>query len=377
MQSKEKENKQKNSALPATSGTKKILVVDDSLTIRMQIKELLEDEGLEILLAEDGKKCFKVLERKRPDVILLDVIMPKMDGIEVCRRIKSDEALKEIPVLILTTVSDVENKVKGLNAGADDYVTKPFEVVELIARVNSILRTQGLLEQLKREIAEHTRTEVRLKKTNEELAKSANNLKQTVHKLAESKKIIENQNKILSELSIRDGLTGLYNYRHMLQTLRKEFSRAKRYNTDLSCLMLDIDFFKKINDSCGHGFGDYVLKECAKVLQHCTRESDFLSRYGGEEFVVLLPHADINGAMQTAERLRESFEKNTFSSDSFSKTITVSIGVASLGQHQPSQAEEILTYADKALYQAKNDGRNRVRMYTQVVLEEGNGRNEI
>jgi len=131
------------------TGTKKILVVDDSLTIRMQIKELLEDKGLEVLLAEDGEKCLAVLEKEKPDVILLDVILPEMDGIEVCRRIKSDEALKEIPVLILTTVSDVENKVKGLNAGADDYVIKPFEAVELIARVNSILRTKEMLHQLK------------------------------------------------------------------------------------------------------------------------------------------------------------------------------------------------------------------------------------
>ena len=123
------ESKEKDCGLPATSGTKKILVVDDSLTIRMQVKELLEDNGHQVLLAENGEMCLKLLEKENPDVILLDVIMPEMDGIEVCRRIKSDESLKEIPILILTTVSDVENKVRGLNAGADDYVIKPFEVV--------------------------------------------------------------------------------------------------------------------------------------------------------------------------------------------------------------------------------------------------------
>ena len=133
----------------ASTSTTKILVVDDSLTIRMQVKELLEDNGLQVLLAENGEMCLEVLEKETPDVILLDVIMPEMDGIEVCRRIKSDEALKEIPILILTTVSDVENKAKGLNAGADDYVIKPFEVVELIARVNSILRAKEIFKQLK------------------------------------------------------------------------------------------------------------------------------------------------------------------------------------------------------------------------------------
>jgi len=357
--------------------TKKILVVDDSLTIRMQIKELLEDKGMEVLLAENGEKCLAVLEKEKPEVILLDVIMPEMDGIEVCRRIKSDDALKAIPVLILTTVSDVENKVKGLNAGADDYVTKPFEAVELIARVNSILRTKGLLEQLKREITERTRTEEMLKKTNEKFGRSTDNLEQTVRELAESKKIIENQNKVLSELSIRDGLTELYNYRHMMHTLQNEFSRAKRYNTDLSCLIMDLDFFKKINDSFGHGFGDYVLKESAKILRNCARESDFLSRYGGEEFVLLLPNTDSNVAMQLAERLRKAFEENHFSNESRSKTVTVSIGVASLERHQPSRAEDLLTYADEALYQAKADGRNRVRMYSQVSQEEGNEKNNM
>jgi len=153
------QSEEKDDGLPATAGTKKILVVDDSLTIRMQVKELLEDNGLQVLLAENGKRSLAVLAKENPDVILLDVIMPEMDGIEVCRIIKSDEALKEIPILILTTVSDVENKVKGLNAGADDYVTKPFEVVELIARVNAVLRTKELLEQLKREINERKRTE--------------------------------------------------------------------------------------------------------------------------------------------------------------------------------------------------------------------------
>jgi DNA-binding response OmpR family regulator len=163
------QSKEKDCDLSATSGTKKILVVDDSLTIRMQVKELLEDNGFQVLLAENGEMCLKVLEKETPEVILLDIIMPEMDGIEVCRRIKTDDALKEIPILILTTVSDIENKVRGLNAGADDYVTKPFEVVELIARVNSILRTKGLLEQLKREIAERLRTEKEREKLIQEL----------------------------------------------------------------------------------------------------------------------------------------------------------------------------------------------------------------
>ena len=303
-------------------------MVDDSLTIRMQVKDLLEENGFEVLLAQDGLECLKVLDEETPDVILLDIIMPEMDGIEVCRRIKDHEKLLDIPVIILTNVTDTENKVSGLNAGADDYITKPFAVEELMARVDSVIRTKKLFEQLREEIKFRREAETRLK-----------------------------------ELSTHDTLTGLTNRLQMDDIVKREFKRAQRYDRNLSFLMFDLDFFKDVNDSYGHAFGDFVLKEFASDLKKHVRDSDLLFRYGGEEFLAVLPEASINGAEKAAEITRRRCEKRNYDFEDRSISVTVSIGISSIQDHHPATAEEMLRYADQALYQAKAEGRNRVRAY--------------
>ncbi len=341
----------------------RILVVDDSLTIRMQIKDLLLENGFDVMLAEDGPGCLRVMEEKRPDVILLDIIMPGMDGIEVCRRIKDDERLGDIPILILTNVTDVDNKVRGLNAGADDYITKPFSVEELVARVDSVIRTKAILEQLKEEVRFRSDAENRLRRANRKLEESTGELKKRMEELEQSKKIIEEKSNLLQMLSTRDTLTGLHNRLHMEVVVGREFKRAQRYGTNLSFLMLDLDFFKNINDFYGHAFGDFVLREFASDLKKHARDSDGLFRYGGEEFLAVLSNTDMDGAFRAAELIRKRCETRTFDFRDHSINVSVSIGVSSVRDHRPASVEEVLSFADKALYQAKAEGRNRVCAY--------------
>jgi len=172
-------------------------------------------------------------------------------------------------------------------------------------------------------------------------------------------------NEILKERSIRDGLTGLYNHRYFYQTLRRDFLLALRHDTDLACLLLDLDYFKNVNDLHGHPFGDTVLKGAAELIQGSVRETDVVSRYGGEEFAVLLPSTDLDGAMQAAEQIRFRIETHVFHLGSRSARVTVSIGVASLQSHNPGLPQELIAFADKALYRAKDGGRNRIVGYAR------------
>jgi len=531
----------------------KILVVDDSLTIRMQVKELLEEGGFDVRLAEDGSKCLDALQKDLPDVVLLDIIMPELNGIEVCRYIKAENRLHNIPILILTSVTDVENKVKGLNAGADDYITKPFEVSELLARLKVLIRNKELQDELRlanQKILEQQKAvieEERLKLLLQIAGATAHELNQPLmillgnielmrlnmhdstkleHSLAaveeagqriadiiqkirtirhdevkpylgdsaivnfdqeikilaveddalfftslkdmlaqqtsihlfhvstvkEAKSLFlkeiydlalldyhlpdgdafdllhfikehaiqvpsimltgqgnevaasqaiqagaydylpkENINyaslnrsitnaleksrlhnevnlamEKMTQISIRDELTGLYNRGHMDDMLQREVVRAHRYGTDLACLLIDLDFFKNVNDEFGHACGDDVLRQFGECLAANTRDTDICSRYGGEAFMVLLPSSDFQGALNTAEKIRRHCE-NMASNDGIRDVkVTVSIGTAMLQSHPPMQAENLLTHAEKALYQAKALGRNRVEAATRL-----------
>jgi diguanylate cyclase (GGDEF)-like protein len=208
----------------------------------------------------------------------------------------------------------------------------------------------------------------RRKRMEEDLKRTTEELRETVVELEESKKVIQEQNNLLSDLSLRDGLTGLYNHRHMDEVLEQEFARAQRYRTDLSCLLMDLDYFKEVNDAFGHAFGDFVLREFSTCLQRHTRISDACFRYGGEEFLVLLPSTDVHGAQEAAEKLRKFYEQNPYCHGTRSVTVTVSTGVASVNYHCPAQARDLVAFADKALYRAKAEGRNRVRVYSEDSL---------
>jgi diguanylate cyclase (GGDEF)-like protein len=299
----------------------KILIVDDSRLIAHVAKTMLTKRGHEIIVAQDGKAGLEAAKSEKPDIILLDVIMPIMDGYEVCEHLKEDDSTKEIPIIMVTSKAEAADKVKGLEMGALDYVTKPFDEGELIARVNIHLRLRELYEA------------------------------------------VQEQNRQLQEMANRDGLTGLYNHRYFHEQLSQDFLRAKRYHENLSCVLFDIDFFKKFNDTYGHQTGDIVLKALASVVQHATRESDLAARYGGEEFALILYHTDGPAAYEAAERLRTMVESHEVQDNGNVLRVTISIGVATFPHERVHDSKELVDYADQALYKAKDNGRNRVEVF--------------
>ena len=299
----------------------RILVIDDSKLILHVAKTILDKQGHQVLLAEDGNIGLQTAATEHPDLILLDLILPGIDGYQVCQRIKTETATSDIPVIMLTSKSEPADKVRGLEMGASDYVTKPFDEGELMARVNIHLQIRELHETLKE------------------------------------------KNRQLKEMASRDGLTGLYNHRYFQETISKDFQRAVRYQESLSCVMLDIDHFKKFNDNYGHQAGDMVLKTLGSLVNELIRDSDLSARYGGEEFVLLMYHTASQEALMIAERLRKAVDQHKFQTDNLVLTVTISIGVASFPHPEIADAKTLIECADKALYRAKEEGRNRVVVF--------------
>lgn len=316
-----------------------ILVVDDSRIVLTMVTDILELEGYPVRQAENGLKALEAVAVARPDLILLDVMMPEMDGYQVCEALRRDSDY--IPVLMITAKGDLEDLVRGLDAGADDYISKPFDQVELLARVKSLLRIRTLQKRLYRQNLE-------LEAKNQQLVALASQLDEV--------------NKELKLLSVTDGLTKAYNHRHFQERLRSEFARASRYEEPLACVMLDIDHFKLVNDTFGHPAGDRVLIRLVEILKEGTRGEDLVSRYGGEEFVVLLPKTEAESARVQAERVRQRVEGEPVAvGDGVFIPVTVSLGVA---EFQPGGAvdspDALIRAADNALYRAKAHGRNQV-----------------
>jgi len=289
----------------------KVMVVDDEEDGRRLLTKRLSAAGYTVVSYSSAIEALSALDVEDPDIILMDVNMPTMDGTEACRRITASHP--SIPVLFVTARGDVEDRVTGFEAGGRDYISKPFETAELLARLKATLRE-----------------------------KSA---RQAADRRAETFEI----------LAITDALTGLSNRRYFDKSLAHETERAMRDNYEISCLMMDIDKFKSINDTFGHATGDVVITEIAKILKASTRSIDLLARYGGEEFISVLHNTDWTGAMLIAERIRAAVEAADFGPGL--PRATISIGVST------GPSEEMLINADKALYEAKRKGRNRVERW--------------
>lgn len=289
----------------------KVMVVDDEADVRKLIEKRLGAAGYKVVTFASAIDALPAIAIEDPDIILMDVNMPSMDGLEACRRITSDHP--SIPVLFLTAQSDIDNRVQGFEAGGRDYIPKPFAPAELLARLKATLR--------------------------EKLAKEA------ADRRAETFEI----------LAITDSLTGLSNRRYFEKVYEEELQRARRDHQEISCLMIDIDNFKSVNDTYGHAAGDLVIKEVARAIRATTRAIDLVARYGGEEFIAILHNTDWKGAMLIAERIRAAVELADHG-ESMPRA-TVSVGVSS------GPTEEMILDADKALYEAKRKGRNRVERW--------------
>lgn len=289
------------------------LLVDDEEVNLYALKLILESRGYRCLTASNGPDALRAASDVLPDVIILDIHMPVMDGYEVCRRLKDDPRTRPIPIIFLTArYRDQEEVIRGLDLGANDYVTKPFNADELLARVGVMVRVRTAEDAMRH--ASHT-----------------------------------------------DDLTGLYNRRFLQQRLEEELHRASRYSLKLSCIMLDIDHFKSINDAHGHAAGDHILREVATVIRHHVRRSDLAIRYGGEEFMLILFENEKNGAMRVAERIRADVASRHFEWNRIPLKVTVSSGVAVFPDEGISTPQELIERADAALYSAKASGRNVVR----------------
>jgi diguanylate cyclase (GGDEF)-like protein len=285
----------------------KVLLIDDDEAICTLVRFILRGQPLEVFYCRGGEDGLAAVAALQPDLILMDVDMPAPDGFELCRRVKSHPATNNIPVIFLTGATAVEERVRGWELGAVDYITKPFEPTEVLVRVRAALRTKQLIDLLERK-------------------------------------------------AMIDGLTGLYNRAHFEQRIEAELSLARRTGRPLSCVMLDVDHFKRINDTYGHLMGDDVLRSLAAMLVESCRTEDVVCRYGGEEFALLLPNTPALGATVIAERVREAVEERPFRTLKTEVSVTCSLGVA---QAAPTETNPI-ERADAALYQAKREGRNRV-----------------
>ena len=299
----------------------KILVADDDLINRRLLETFLKKWSYDVVLAGDGEQAWNILRQEgAPKLAILDWIMPGMDGPQICRELRKRGSQPYTYVLLLTANFQKEDVIAGLEAGADDYLTKPFHTNELRARLRSGRRILALQEQLiaARDVMEFHAT--------------------------------------------HDSLTGLQNRASILETLRSELARARREGSTVGVLMGDLDHFKNVNDTYGHLVGDAVLREAANRLRSCVRTYDSIGRYGGEEFLVVLPSCDSASAVGRADQLRIAMAKKPMDTPEGLINVTLSLGVTTGGGPQPPDISSLLRAADGALYEAKKAGRNQVEL---------------
>ena len=302
-----------------------ILIVDDAPPNLELLKALLESRHYEVITASSGAQALAAIKDSIPDLVVLDVMMPEMSGYEVCQAIRQDPTTMLLPVVMLSALDPVLEKVKGLEAGADDFLSKPIRQAELFAKINSLLRIAN------------------------------------IHKESE-----KNLN-LLETLTKYDPLTKSFSRTEILHQLSIEIDRSQRNKHYLSLMVMDIDYFKNINDQYGHQVGDEVLVSLVRHIHTTLRSTDSMGRIGGEEFLILLPETNIEGAIEIAERLRSDVAKATFKTSlSIPMQITMSIGLAMLNpNHHLNTAQDVLlsdlvNQADMSMYAAKQNGRNQI-----------------
>lgn len=301
-----------------------ILIVDDIEDNIEILGDLLTFDGHTVRTAMSGEVALKRVQESRPDLILLDILMPGMDGYEVCSKLKADESTKDIPIIFVSSMADVDSKVKGFKVGGVDYINKPFQHAEIIVRVNTHI------------------TMLRLRKH------------------------LEEQNAELERLANTDYLTNLYNRRRFFHTAEREFSEAVQNERLISVTLLDLDYFKQVNDTHGHLVGDQVLMHVAQLIRNCCRENDMAARYGGEEFAILHLDTGRRAAFQVVEEIRREVEATPYVNETEEIGMTFSAGVVDtqVCRNCP-RVDDFLSVADKALYRAKDAGRNQVIVFDE------------
>ncbi len=298
-----------------------ILIVDDSEMIRNRIRKVLQKEKdltLVFFEAENGIQGYKELLKQKIDLVICDLIMPQIDGFKLMELAKNHPELKNIPIIMLTAEGEQQKKNRALEKGASDYLTKPFDDAELLARVRMHLKLKLLQDELKK------------------------------------------ANQRLTNLSNTDALTEIYNRRYLMNTMVREVLRAKRYHTPLSFLIMDLDNFKHLNDTYGHQAGDRILRDVCRRLQSIQRQTDIFARYGGEEFALLMTQTPLCNAEKAAEKFRQAVAEKPFTVQNKAIDVTLSCGLSCFVDGEIDTIDSIIMTADKALYLAKKEGKNRV-----------------
>ncbi len=303
----------------------KILIVDD-LPANIKLLNSFLSLNYDITVASSGQQTISLVEQSKPDLILLDVMMPEMNGFDTCRLIKNNDKNFYIPIILVTALNGVEDKIKGIEAGADDFITKPVNKHELLSRVKSLLRIKSLHDELLDKVVQ-----------------------------------LEEAKETLQLLAIKDGLTNLYNHRYFKDAINNEIERAKRNHTQFSLIMFDIDFFKNYNDTNGHLAGDDVLRIIADLVQKNIRSIDVAARYGGEEFALIFPETNKTAAKIVANKIKNLIDGYKFYNETSQPNgkISISAGVATYPVNGTS-IEELIDCADRRLYIAKAKGKNQV-----------------
>jgi diguanylate cyclase (GGDEF)-like protein len=297
----------------------KILIAEDDLTFRRALETTLTKWGYEVVSTKNGTEAWEILQKKdTPRLAILDWVMPEMDGVQVCQKVRSRSEGPYLYILLLTVKGQKEHLVEAMKAGADDYIIKPPDPQELEVRLAAGRRIIEFQEQLIL-----TQEELRVQAT-------------------------------------RDSLTDLWNRSAIHDILRRELARAEREGTSVGIAVGDLDHFKRVNDTCGHIAGDFVLREAAKKMVSSVRPYDAVGRYGGEEFLIVLPGCDEQGVLSVAERIRSRIGEKATTIPEGIVPLTVSLGAAVIDSVTQMDAESLIHLADTALYKAKANGRNRV-----------------
>jgi diguanylate cyclase (GGDEF)-like protein len=304
----------------APPASPRILIAEDDRLMQRDLAGILRTAGYQVDTVEDGQAAIEAVAQGGVDLVLLDVVMPRLGGVEACRLLKAMPSTLFLPVVLVTVKTDTASRVEGLRIGADDYVCKPIDAEELLARIASLLRIKRAHDA-------------------------------AVH-----------QRQRFERLSIHDDLTGLYNYRYLHTRLIEEFKRAERYHEPLACLVVDIDALRVVNEEAGRAAGDTAIRMVADGIRRCVREVDVVARYGGEEFLIVLPSTHFAGSVTVAERIWRAVGEGKAA---LGRELTVSIGVALYPSRDVRTKDAVVRAADAALTQAKRQGGDRICVFQQ------------